>query len=55
VGALPAGERSAGRFVALAVAVLALVVVVANALGRWQRLRMLALTVRDRNDPDHAE
>ncbi len=55
VGALPAGERAAGRFVALAVAVLALVVVVANALGRWQRLRMLALTVRDRNDPDHAE
>jgi cytochrome oxidase assembly protein ShyY1 len=51
VGALPAGERSAGRFVALAVAVLALVVVVANALGRWQRQRLDALRRRESTAP----
>jgi uncharacterized protein YcnI len=55
VGALPAGERAVGRFVALAGAALALVVIIANALGRWQRLRMTKLIVRDRNAPDQAE
>jgi hypothetical protein len=44
-----------GRFVALAGAVLALVVIIANALGRWQRLRMIKLIVRDRNPADQAE